>query len=83
MMTARGGEYRFVVGSDVQRDGMYPEMTDVEGAFVAEVFYSDVTHRMVVTLDRPSLPIEVVERLLSVAKLRLPPAERGEAAPGS
>jgi len=38
-----------------------------------EVFYSDVTGNMFVTLDRPSLPLELVEQLLSAAKLRLPP----------
>jgi hypothetical protein len=79
-MTGDEGEYRFLVGSDIHRDGMYLEMSDAQGACVSDVFYSDVTDKMVVTLDKPSLPIEAVEHLLAMAKLRLPTEKRGKAA---
>ncbi len=72
-MAAGDSEYGFVVGNDVERDGMHLEVIDANGAVMAEVFYPDVTGDTIVTLDRPSLPLEAVERLLSVAKLRLPP----------
>ena len=75
-MTVREDEYQFLVGSDIQRDGMYLEMSDATGACVTEVFYSDVTGSMVVTLDKPSLPFEAVEQLLSMAKFCLPQTKR-------
>lgn len=79
-MTPGGSGHQFLMGSDIQRDGMFMEMLDASGACVAEVFYSDVTGRMVVTLERQELPIEAVEELLSRAKLQLPPRQRTEAA---
>ena len=73
-MTQSNGGYQFLMGSDIERDGMFMEMLDESGAYVAEVFYSDVTHNMVVTLERQSLPIEAVQELLSRSRLSLPPA---------
>lgn len=55
-MTQSSGEYQFLMGSDIERDGMFMEMLDESGACVAEVFYSDATHNMVVTLERQGYP---------------------------
>ncbi len=79
-MTGSGIGYQFLMGSDIERNGMFMEMLDTSGACVAEVFYSDITHRMVVTLGRPGLPIEAVQELLSRARLKLPPFRKPEAA---
>jgi hypothetical protein len=72
--------YSTVMGSDVHRDGMYLELIDQEtGDEVAEVFYSDQSHRMTVSVFRPDLPIEAVEALIEEAKRRLPPeTKRGD-----
>ena len=75
-MTQSGSGYQFLMGSDIERDGMFMEMLDASGACVAEVFYSDVTGRMVVTLEQQELPIEAVEELLSRASLQLPPLQK-------
>jgi len=56
------------MGSDVVRDGMFMELLSSERVLLTEVFYSDVTNRMVVTLGRQALPIEVIETLLFQAE---------------
>jgi hypothetical protein len=66
--------YQTVRGSDVQRDGMYLELIDQStGDEVAEVFYSDATHEMTISVFRPELPLRVVEALIERAKHDLPP----------
>ena len=71
--------YQTVRGSDVRRDGMYLELIDIgTGDEVAEVFYSDVTQEMTVSLYKTDLPLEVIELLIAKAKLELPPSRPGE-----
>jgi hypothetical protein len=66
--------YRIVRGSDVQRDGMYLELIDEStGDAVAEVFYSDATHEMTISVFKPALPLRVVELFVERAKHDLPP----------
>ena len=66
--------YQTVRGSDVQRDGMYLELIDQStGDEVAEVFYSDATHEMKISIFQPKLPLRVVEALIERAKHDLPP----------
>jgi hypothetical protein len=55
------------------------EMLDANEACAAEVFYSEVTGKMVVTLMKQGLPIEAVEELLSRARHWLPPRQKPEA----
>ncbi|MCU6391085.1 MULTISPECIES: hypothetical protein [Enterobacter] len=63
-------------GSDVIRDGMYLELS-ISGTSplrqVAEVFYSDITHEFFLTCYEEKIPLEAVEKLISVAKTSLPP----------
>jgi hypothetical protein len=66
--------YRTVRGSDVRRDGMYLELIDEStGDEVAEVFYSDTTHEMTISIFKQELPLRVVESLIDRAKHDLPP----------
>jgi len=66
--------YRIVRGSDLQRDGMFLELIDQStGDEVAEVFYSDVTHKMAISVFQPEMPLEVIESLINQAKHDLPP----------
>lgn len=68
--------YRTVRGSDVQRDGMYLELIDANtGDAVAEVFYSDATHDLTISLFKPELPLRAIELLIESAKLYLPPTQ--------
>lgn len=73
-MTLGDREYHTVIGSDVIRDGMYIEVKDARrGAdAILEVFYSDVSHDMLVTLFEPDVPVEIVAWAISVARERLP-----------
>jgi hypothetical protein len=71
-----GREYHGVIGSDLDRDGMYLEVQDsLDSSVLIEVFYSDQRHTMTVTLYGSDMPIEVVEWSLTTARTRLPPAK--------
>lgn len=74
----RGQDYHYIVGSDVQRDGMYLEVTETPhaGPEILEVFYSDQTDLMFFTAYRPDLPLELVEWAVAMAKERLIPAAK-------
>jgi hypothetical protein len=69
-----GRRYALVRGSDVDRDGMYLEATDVADSEVAlEIFYSDTTHEMSLTATKKGLPLALVEWMIGEAKRQLPP----------
>jgi hypothetical protein len=78
-VTFRGVSYQCVLGSDLDRDGMYLELSEVvTGEIVAEIFYSDQTHQMVLNAFKKALPLELVEWLVGQAKTDLPPVTRPE-----
>lgn len=74
MVFERKSQQYYVVGSDVHRDGMYLEISAEPSGLNAfmEIFYSDITHEMSLTLLKPDVPLDVVEWAISVAKERLP-----------
>jgi hypothetical protein len=78
MVEVAGLNYHAVIGSDVQRDGMFLEISDSQNIAVAEVFYSDVDHRMTFTAWKQDLPVEVVEWAVGYARLHLPPRSRSK-----
>ena len=67
-------QYSYTMGSDVVRDGMYIEVSDQPNGTnaIIEVFYSDVSHEMSVTLFRPDVPLAVLEWAIALAHRRLP-----------
>lgn len=69
-----GQKYAYVVGSDVIRDGMYIEVSDEsDGAHeILEIFYSDVSRKMSITLYKPDVSLDVVEWAISIARESLP-----------
>lgn len=72
------GSFELTMGSDVQRDGMFLELSDgvIEHAPLAEVFYADTNGQMTLaTFGNVSIPLEVVEWLISEGRRRLPPAD--------
>ena len=71
MIEILGQSYTAVVGSDVDRDGMYLELSDSASVVIAEVFYSDDNGSMTFTSHQTDLPVPVVEWLIAQAKLRL------------
>jgi hypothetical protein len=78
MVEIAGQTYEVVVGSDVDRDGMYLEVQDATKALVAEVFYSDRDATMTFTGYRADVPLPVVEWMIAEARKRLiPVAENG------
>ncbi len=71
-----GHKCRAEMASDLMRDGMSLELSEPDGALVAEVFYSDVTNTMTFTTYLPDLPPEAAEWLIREARVRLPPVAR-------
>lgn len=68
-------DYSYVVASDLERDGMYLEVSSKEdGADLLEIFFSDRDQKMTVTTLRGDVPVEVVEWAISIAKHRLMPS---------
>ncbi len=69
-----GVEYTYVVGSDINRDGMYLEVAEKRDEIspLFEIFYSDVTHEMSMNTFKPNLPVPLLEWALTIAKQRLP-----------
>jgi len=69
------------MGSDVQRDGMYLELSIPNSnplRQIAEVFYSDQTHDFVVSCFEENVPIKLIELLIENAKKRLPACDEGQ-----
>jgi hypothetical protein len=68
--------YHTIRGSDIRRDGMYLELIEEStGDEVAEVFYSDVIHKITISIFQSDMPLDIVELLLQRAKRELPPKE--------
>ena len=79
-MTFEGRTYATVMGSDVQRDGMYLELDDITAGrrdTVAEWFYSDADASMAFTAYRERVPAAVLAWFRGEAARRLPPGGAG------
>src|SRR5687767_756824 len=74
-MEFEGQQFEILRGSDVQRDGMYLEASAADGEAVAEIFFSDQTGTLSVSLFRQDLPLSLVEWLSSSARRALVPGE--------
>ena len=75
-MTFEGRTYTTLMGSDVERDGMYLELEDVTAGDrepVAEWFYSDADGSMKFAVYRGQVPRAVLSWFEAEARRRLPP----------
>ncbi|KJV30339.1 hypothetical protein [Pantoea sp. SM3] len=71
-------KFELTRGSDVLRDGMYLELSVSDKSssrLVADVFYSDVTQEFFLTCYEENIPMEEVEKLISKARILLPPVK--------
>ncbi|OJF96453.1 hypothetical protein [Pararhizobium antarcticum] len=76
MMEFGGRKFESVRGSDVERDGMYIEVSEKIGnqqRVMLEVFYSDEDNRMTFTAFEKDLPFELIEQVAQTARERLTP----------
>ena len=74
-------EYRTTVGSDVDRDGFYAELTRVSNGqdeLLAEAFFNDGTSEFVFTAFAKEIPFDVVERFVGEARRRVPPIKKAD-----
>ena len=74
MIEIAGQNYQAVIGSDLNRDGMFLEVTDAANELVAVLFYSDRDGSITLTAHRPGVPLPLVEWMIGEGKKRLPPA---------
>ena len=73
MLSVDNRKFELVRGSDVDRDGMYLEMSEVGGgAGIAEILYSDQTRKFVLNTFGNDIPLEAVEWIIAQAKAMLP-----------
>jgi len=68
-----GTSFPVTIGSDVDEDGMYVEVTNEAGELLLVIFHDDRTAEMSLTAYRPALPLALVEQVIAIAKTRLPP----------
>ncbi len=80
MIEIGGRNYQCVRGSDVDRDGMYLELSDPDSHVLAEIFYSDKTNSMTVTAYEQNIPLDVLEWFIAAAKTDLLPISESGAA---
>ena len=74
-MIFEGREFRFILGSDVQNDGMYLELNEIVAErweAVADVFYSDADGSMSTTVYTDNIPSGALAWLEAEAARRLP-----------
>ena len=65
-----GRKYEIIFGSDVQRDGVYLELSDRTGETVeviAEVFYYDEIGKVVFNCFREEIPYQLIKWLMDEA----------------
>ncbi|MDD9341738.1 MAG: hypothetical protein PV362_19255 [Providencia heimbachae] len=75
-MEHEGIEYEFSRGSDIVRDGMFLELNIANTnplKQLAEIFYSDITHKFTVNCMASDIPLIVFEQFIEIAKRNLPP----------
>lgn len=75
MIEIAGQSYWAVVGSDLDREGMFLEVNDAANALVAVLFYSDCDESITLTAHRPDIPLPVLEWMIGEAKARLAPTK--------
>jgi hypothetical protein len=74
MVEIDGQTYAVIRGSDVDRDGMYLELTrDGQQGEVAEVFYADETGEFSLTTFGNAVPLAAIEWLIDRSRALLPP----------
>ncbi|HEY8561790.1 MAG TPA: hypothetical protein VIL74_15550 [Pyrinomonadaceae bacterium] len=70
------GRFEGIVGSDLERGGMFLEVSETPYnalEIVLEIFYSDATNKFSMTLFKENVVSEVIEEAVKTAKERLVP----------
>jgi hypothetical protein len=78
-MTIQGREYCIVMGSDLERDGMFLELyagPEPDGCPIAECFYSDADGSLSVMEYQRGVPGAALDWLRGEGGRRLPPTGR-------
>jgi hypothetical protein len=75
MVEFDGQAYTAIRGSDVDRDGVYLELTiPGQRGEIAEVFYADKTGEFSLTTFGNAVPLAAIEWLIERSRTLLPPA---------
>ncbi len=69
-------KFEGLIGSDLERDGMYLEISEFpynSVEVILEIFYSDITNKFSITLFKKNVALELIEEAIKIAKHRLVP----------
>jgi hypothetical protein len=78
IQVSNNSEYRTTVGSDVDRDGFYAELTRTTNGkieLIAEAFFNDATSEFTFTAFVKEIPFDIIEKFIEEAKRRVPPVK--------
>ncbi len=70
------GKFEGLIGSDLERDGMYLEISEFpynSVEVILEIFYSDITNKFSIALFKENVALELIEEAIKIAKQRLVP----------
>jgi len=77
VMDILDGKYEGTIGSELERDGMYLEVTEPNNYVncFLEIFYSDLTDTFSITLFKENIELDLVEQAIKIARIRLVPGK--------
>ncbi len=69
-VASNGSHWQFVIGSDVNRDGLYLEVHSPDGGVAFEIFRSDRAKTTTFSAFQEDIPLEIVEAAATYARPR-------------
>jgi len=68
-------KFNILIGSDIQRDGMYCELSEIvddKKIDLGEIFFSDTSLSYSASFSDTVIPLDILEWLIETSKKRLP-----------
>ncbi len=76
MKESQNRKFDIIIGSDLQRDGMYCELTEIlsdKKIYLGEIFFSDINQSFLSNFSDINIPLDILEWFIDTSKKRLPP----------
>jgi hypothetical protein len=76
MKNSQNRKFDIVIGSDLQRDGMYCELLEVKQSkkvYLGEIFFSDIDQSFLSSFNDINIPLDILEWFINTSKKRLIP----------
>lgn len=79
IIESQGRRYEIMKGSDVQRDGVYVDLTDItdenDKEYIMEIFHSDENGLEIFSSEKTEIPYEVLLKVIEISNQWLKPSE--------